>query len=248
MRMAVRARALVLGAAVVVPGAAWAQTVDDIVARHVAARGGAEKLEAIRTLKITRTVATAFSDIKVVIYRKRPALFRAEQQSTAPGAPLTVRVINQDGAWDPGPGGKIVAREDRLAAETRDLDADFDGLLVNWSAKGHTVTFEGREQVGGREALKLQVRLRSGLIRTVYLDAETYLDRRHSGVLNLPGGRQFDVTIDFDNWREVEGVKFPFDVTEERTGKEPVQSFVIYTERIEANVPIDDGLFAAPKG
>ncbi len=65
-------------------------------------------------------------------------------------------------------------------------------------------------------------------------------------MLNLPGGRQFDVTIDFDNWRDVEGVKFPFDITEERTGKEPVVTLVTYTEKIELNVPMDDALFAPP--
>jgi hypothetical protein len=41
-------------------------------------------------------------------------------------------------------------------------------------------------------------------------------------------------------------VKFPFDVTEERTGKEPVVTLVTYTDRIELNVPMDDGLFAMP--
>ena len=68
----------------------------------------------------------------------------------------------------------------------------------------------------------------------------------HTGVLNLPNGRRFDITIDFDNWRDVDGVKFPFDIMEERTGKEPVVTLVTYTDKIELNVPMDDGLFAAP--
>ena len=67
-----------------------------------------------------------------------------------------------------------------------------------------------------------------------------------SSVLNLPNGRRFDITINYDNWRDVDGVKFPFDIIEERTGKEPVVTLVTYTERIEVNVPMDDGLFAVP--
>jgi hypothetical protein len=243
-----RSCADVVAGCICLPLLASAQTVDEIVARHIAARGGREKIEAIQTLKITRTVATAFSDIKVVIYKKRPQLYRAEQQSTAPGAPRSVRGVNADAAWDPGPGGKIVMRPAELAAETRDVDGDFDGWLVGWREKGHQVTLAGRESVAGRDAFKLAVTLKSGATRTVYLDARTYLDRRHTGVLNLPGGRQFDVTIDFDNWRDVNGVMFPFDITEERTGKEPVQSLVTYTEKIEANIPLDDALFAMPKG
>jgi hypothetical protein len=226
------------------PGAA--QTVDEVVARHVAARGGMDKLQAIQTLKITRTVATGLgSTIKVIIYKKRPQLFRAEQGPAQPGATMTPRGINADAAWDTQQ-EKIVIRPAQAAAETRDLDADFDGLLVDWKAKGHIVVLDGRVPMPGGDAYKLTVTLKSGLVRTVYLDAKTYLDRRHTGVLNLPGGRQFDVTIDFANWRDVDGVKFPFDITEERTGKEPVVSLVIYTENIEVNVPIDDTLFATP--
>jgi hypothetical protein len=230
------------------PVAAPAQSVDEIVEKHVAARGGKERLAAIETLTFTRTIATAFSDFKVVVYKKRPQFFRVEQRSTAPGAPVSVRVVSPDGAWDPAPGGKIAARPAPLAAEALDLDADFDGWLVDWKQKGYSVTLAGREAIAGRDTYKLAVTLKSGLARTVFLDAETYLDRRHTGVLNLPGGRQFDVTIDFSNWRDVNGVKFPFDITEERTGKEPVQSLVTYTEAIEMNVPVDDRLFAPPKG
>jgi hypothetical protein len=235
--------AAALAVAMAVPVLAAAQTVDEIVSRHVAARGGYERLQAIKTIRLTRTIATPFSTIDVVVYKKRPQLFRAEQ--TAPGAPTVPRGINPEAVWDVQQ-GKVVIRADAAAAEAREFDADFDGLLVDWKQKGHTVTSEGREKLPGGEALKLKVTTKSGAIRTIYLDAVTFLDRRHVGSLNLPGGRRFDVVTDFSNWREVEGVKFPFDIEEERTGREPVQSFVIYTKQIEVNVPMDDSLFAPP--
>jgi hypothetical protein len=153
--------------------------------------------------------------------------------------------MNGDAVWDVVQ-GKPLPRQAQLAAEARDVEGDFDGWLVDWKVKGHSVTFTGVEASPGGDLLKLAVTLKSGLARTVYLDARTYLDRRHTGVLNLPNGRTFDVTIDYDNWRDVEGVKFPFDITEERISKEPVVTLVTYTEKIEVNVPMDDGLFAPP--
>jgi hypothetical protein len=228
------------------PALAAGQTVDEIVSRHVAARGGLDKLRAIQTIKMTRTVASGIgSTIRVVVDKKRPDLFRLEQGATTAGATLTPRGINADGAWDVLQ-GKPVARAATLSAEARDVEGDFDGILVDWKSKGHTVALEGRESFPGGEAYKFKVTLKSGLVRTIYLDAKTYLDRRHTGVLNLPGGRRFDVIIDFDNWKDVDGVKFPFDITEERTGKEPVVTLVTYTDKIELNVPMDDGLFAMP--
>jgi hypothetical protein len=224
----------------------FAQTVDEIVARHIAARGGKEKLAAIHTVKMTRTVASGIgTTLRVIVYKKRPNLFRLEQGPAQSNAPLIPRGINGEGVWDTVQ-GKIVPRDARLSAESRDVDGDFDGVLVDWKEKGHSVVLAGKETLPGGEALKLNVTLKSGLTRTIYLDARTYLERRHTGVLNLPGGRQFDVTIDFDNWRDVNGVKFPFDITEERTGKEPVVNLVTYTESIEVNVPMDDAMFAPP--
>ncbi len=235
-----------LAGLVAAPASAVAQTVDEIVARHIAARGGQDKLAAIQTVKLTRTVASGIgTTLRVIVYKKRPALMRVEQGPAQPGAAMTPRGINADAVWDMAQ-GKIVPRQPQLAAEAREVDGDFDGMLVGWREKGHSVAFAGRETLPGGETLKLTVTLKSGLVRTVYLDAKTFLDRRHTGVLNLPNGRRFDITIDFDNWRDVDGVKFPFDIMEERTGKEPVVTLVTYTDKIEINVPMDDGLFAAP--
>jgi hypothetical protein len=221
---------------------AAAQSVDDIVARHIEARGGHERLKAIETIKITRTVATPFTDLKVVVYKKRPHLFRLEQAPA--GQPMVPRAIGPDAAWD-AIRGKVVVRQPQAFAEARDLDGDFEGLLVNWKEKGHTVELEGRETLPGGEAYKLKVTTKSGAWGYLYLDAKTYLDRRH---VNLTPNRQAQVVVDFGGWREVGGVKFPFDITEERTSKAPVQTLVTYTEKIEINVPIDDALFATPKG
>lgn len=231
--------------AVLIPQPASAQTVDELVARHIDARGGYEKLKALQTIKVTRTVATPFSDVRVVIYRKRPQLYRVEQGPTQPGATLTPRGINAEAAWDTTQ-GTIVTRPEAAAAEARELEADFDGLLVDWKQKGHTVTFEGKETLPSGETYKLRVKTKSGAERSIYLDAKTYLERRQTGTLNLPGGRQFNIVLDFDNYRDVSGVKFPFDINEDRTGKEPSLSYVTYTEKIEVNVPLDDAFFATP--
>jgi hypothetical protein len=232
--------------AILMPSSSLAQNVDDIVARHIAARGGYEKLRSVQTIKITRTIAAQFNDIKVVLYKKRPQLFRAEQ--TPPRQPPTARGVNADAAWDTAQGGRITLRTAAAAAEARDLDADFDGLLVDWKAKGHIVTLEGKETLPGAETFKLKVTTKSGAVRYIYLDATTYLDRRHTGVLNLAADRQMDFVMDFGGWRSVDGVMFPFDIGEERTGREPSVSYAAYTEKIELNVPMDDALFATPVG
>ena len=220
-----------------------AQTVDELVANHVAARGGYDKLKAVQTIKITRTVATPFSNVKVVIFKKRPNLVRAEQ--TAPNQPMTPRGINAEGAWDVVQ-GKVVQRPAAAAAEMREIDGDFDGLLVDWKEKGHTVTLEGTETVTGADAHKLKVVTKSGGTRYVYLDAKTFLERRQTGVIILPPNRRENTTLDFSNYKAVDGIQFPFNIDEDRAGPQITQSFATYTEKIELNVPMEDALFAPP--
>jgi hypothetical protein len=220
-----------------------APSLENLVARHVEARGGYERLKAVQTIKISRTVVTPFNELDVVVYRKRPQLYRVEQ--TAPGQPTTSRGVTPEDVWDFA-GGRLTRRAPQAAAETRELDADFDGLLVDWKAKGHSVELAGREPLPGGDAWKLVVKTRSGATRVIYLDASTYLERRHTGSLSLPRDQRANLELDILGHREAGGVKFPSELQEERTGAGPVQTLVTYTKSIEVNVPIDDAIFAPP--
>jgi hypothetical protein len=226
-----------------IPSALAAQTVEDILAKHVQARGGYERIKAIQSVKITRTVVTQFSELEVVILKKRPDSFRVEQ--SAPGQPPVFRAVTPAAVWDLA-GGKLTNRSTLAATEARDLDGDFDGPLVDWKDKGHTLALAGREPLPGGDAFKIQLTTKNGVARTFYLDAATYLVRRITGVTNLPGDRKANVETDILAHKEAGGVKFPADIQEDRTGAGPVQTVVSYTKTIEVNVPIDDALFAPP--
>jgi len=235
--------AVMIVAALGIPSVLSAQSAEAILARHVQARGGDERIKAIQSVKITRTVVTQFSELEVVILKKRPQSFRVEQ--IVPGPPPVFRAVTPAAVWDLA-GGKLSNRSPQAAAEARDLDGDFDGPLVDWKGKGHTVALAGREVLPGGEAFKIQVTTKNGVARTFFIDAATYLVRRITGVTNLPGDRKANIETDILAHKEAGGVKFPADIQEDRTGAGPVQTTVSYTKAIEINVPIDDALFAPP--
>lgn len=231
--------------------AASAQTVDELVARHIAARGGADKLKAIETMKITRTIATPFTSVQVMLFKKRPNLLRIEQTAKGQTTP-SIRGLNAEAAWDIAE-GKVVVRPEVIAIEGREIDGDFDGLLVDWKAKGHTVTYEGKATVGLADAYKLKVTTKGGTVREVYLDASTFLEAQVVGRVRLPAldpktkeHRFYTTTIVYSDYRDVNGVKIPFSIDEERVEGPITQSFAIYTDKVEVNVPMDDSLFAPP--
>jgi hypothetical protein len=221
---------------------AVAQTADEIVQKYVDARGGLARLKAISSMRIVRTFGTFGANIPVTITRKRGGLYRSDQ--ALPGRPAVARGLDAGGAWE-SVDGKVTKRPADQEAELRELDGDFDGFLVDYRAKGHRVAYDGRARIGGVDTHKLTVTLKSGAVRVVYLDAATYLERRQEGTITLPAGK-VPVILTFGDWRDVEGVKFPFAIDEERNSFPP-QTFAIYTERIELNPPVDDGIFAMPR-
>jgi hypothetical protein len=192
-------------------------------------------------MRHTRIVGTPFSNVRVVMLRQRPGLLRIEQ--TPPGRPTTARIVTTAGAWDETPQG-WTARSAEAAAESRDLDADFDGFLVGYKEKGHRAEYAGLEKVGGKPAHHLIVTLKSGAERHVYLDPDTLLERRYSGLYRLPTNETVPFIVDFSDWRDVAGVKFPFAMDEDREAMG--QTYAVYVESIDVNVPIDPAIFAPP--
>ena len=185
MRILTASTAAIAAAADAPGGTASAQSVDEIVAKHIAARGGYDKIKAIQSMKITRTVATPFTSVKVVVFKKRSALVRFER--TPAGQTTTnARGIDADRPGIPGPEA-ISPPAPPSRPEAREIDADFDGLLVDWKEKGHTVTLEGKEQMTGWEGYKLKVTTTSGVDPgDLHRHDATYLDRRHTGTVTLP--------------------------------------------------------------
>ena len=88
MRTSTRVATCALLSLLLMPAWSTGQSLDDIVSKHIAARGGRDKLAAIQTVKMTRTVASGIgTTLRVIIFKKRPNLLRVEQGPAQPGAP-----------------------------------------------------------------------------------------------------------------------------------------------------------------
>ena len=123
---------------------ASAQTVDDIVARNLAAKGGADKLKAVQTMRLTGTISARGMTAPFTISSKRPNL--ARQETEIQGMPM-VRGFDGTTPWmmSSGQVREITGPE---AQATRD-QADFDSPLVDFRAKLHA---PGLDDVGDRSS------------------------------------------------------------------------------------------------
>jgi hypothetical protein len=226
-----------------VPAIAGAQTVDEIVAKHLAARGGAERIAAIESLRMTAK-ARAEGGREAVVVRevKRPDRIRLE--FTAQGVTGVYaydgargwRVSPFDGELEPGP---MPPESTRSAVEWSDIG----GPLVDWKAKGHRVELAGRESLEGHEAWKLKVTLKSGDVRYLYLDVRSFLHVRTEATRKV-AGHPVETETTFGDYKETAGVLFPHTVEIGIKGRP--SRLRILVETIEVNPVLDDARFRMP--
>ena len=227
-------------------GAAHAVSVDELVAKNVAARGGADKIAAIKTLKMSGHLrfTGGFGSVELgfVQYKKAPDSLRTE---------ATVQGLTQVQAWDgkeawqisPFQGRKDPERLSADDAKPLADDASISGSLVDYKAKGSTVEYLGTEDVDGTDAHKLKVTLKTGDTEYVYLDPDSYLEIRVVGTRKLRGTESIDVS-DFGDYEQIDGVYFPFSTsTHSKDGGGDQQ---ITIDKAEANAPVEDSEFAFP--
>ncbi|HEY6194812.1 MAG TPA: outer membrane lipoprotein-sorting protein [Candidatus Eisenbacteria bacterium] len=220
-----------------------AQTVDEILAKHYDAMGGLEKLKALNTMRITGSMSMGQgTEAPIVVERKRPGKRRVE--FTVQGM-TGIQAFDGEKAWSFMP---FMGKKDPEVSSDEDNkneldDADFDGGLVDWKAKGHTVELVGKESVDGADAYKLKLTKKSGKVEYHYLDAETYLLVKEEGTVKRRG-TEMEGEYTFSDYKDVQGYMLPFATEQGVKGMPQRQKMTI--SKIELNVPIDDSRFALP--
>jgi outer membrane lipoprotein-sorting protein len=230
-------------AGALVAAAARAQTAEDLVARNVAARGGLEKIHAVKSMRLTGTMSIGDEKMPAVLELKRPDKMRWE--FTVDGQ---VQVEGYDGktGWTQTSTGGREDVEPMSAEEQKDiaLQADMDGPFVDYKAKGNQIELLGKDRVGDREAWKLRVTLKNGEKRDVYLDADTFLQVK-SVLRREVDGQEVEITSMIGDYRDVGGLMLPHSFEASAPGSPGKQ--LLRFDRIELDVPLDDARFEMPK-
>ncbi|MFZ1137035.1 MAG: hypothetical protein WAN69_18950 [Candidatus Korobacteraceae bacterium] len=238
-------RWLVLAVAVLCLSAlAFSQTADELVNKNIEAKGGLDKIKAVKTLRITgRAEQSDNPPVGVIIEHERPDEIR--QDIIVAGMTMVQAYDGKEG-WMIQPfGGK---KDPQLMGEDdlRDLtvDADIDGPLVDYKAKGNTVEYLGHSMVDGDDALRLKVTLKNGDVLYYDLDPDSYLEIRREAQEYIRGSVKESVT-EYGSYKAVDGVMYPFSMAI-WPKNDPTQTATVTIDKVEVNVPLQESQFAVP--
>jgi outer membrane lipoprotein-sorting protein len=222
---------------------ASAQTVDEVIAKNLEARGGVDKIKAVKSMRMTgkMTVGPGI-EVPVTLEIKKPGSVRLEmvfQGNTG------IQAYDGKTGWGVSPMSASKAAEPMSAEDTRDMEeqADLDGSLVDWKAKGHAVELMGKEKVEGSDAFKLKLTLKNGEMRYVYIDADSHLELKTEAKRTVRGS-EMEIESFLSDYKEVGGLLVPHTITQGAKGRPERQ--VISVSKVELDVPIEDARFQMP--
>jgi hypothetical protein len=262
-----------------------ALTATQIVDRNVAARGGLQAWRAVKTISLAGKLgaggnqrATLQTDEQVALARRKggaPAMpSRPAQEAQLPflmelERPRKMRFELQFAGqtaiqvYDGAHGWKLRPYLNRRVIELFTDDelkvsaaqADLDGPLVDYAAKGTRVELAGTDKVEGHDTYKIKMTIQSGQVLHVWIDAQTFLEAKIEGQPRRMDGTDHPTEVYFRDYRPVEGLQIPFvletrvlPVTKTATGLRdvPVPPERISIEKVVLNPRFDEALFAKP--
>jgi len=219
-------------------GLVSAETLEEILAKNLEVRGGEDAILAVESARMTGTMRMGGSAAGAIeapfrIEFKRPDMVRLE--FTMQGImPFLGKTEPEEMA------------EDQLK-EIKD-QADFDGVLVNYEEKGHTVELLGTEEVDGTPAHKLRITKANGDVVDLFLDQEYYIEFKADTKREVQGSEveiSTEISTVFGDYKEVDGLLLAHSMEVSFPGNPAGQVITINT--IELNVEIDDDRFVMPE-
>jgi len=232
---------LAVGVCFALPAAA--QTVDEIIAKSIEARGGEAKLRAVKSMRFTGKFEVGPGmEAPTTLLLKRPGMVRLEfslQGMTA------IQAYDGKDGWDVMPFQGKKDPEPMAADDVKQMEdqADMDGPLMDYKAKGNTVEYLGKEKAEGSDAYKLKVTKKNGNVETTYIDADTGLEVKTVAKIKIRGN-ETEVETTYSDFRTVEGLTLPFAFEQGVVGSPQKQKFTI--EKVEVNPDLSDAQFHMP--
>ena len=219
-----------------------AQTVDEVIAKNIQARGGLEKLKAVKSLRTTVKFSDGSFRADLRQENKRPGKVREE---------FIVQGMAQIQAYDGKTGWQISpfsGRRDPDLLSQDDMkslivDGDIDGPLVDYKEKGHKAELVGHDSMEGTDCFKIKLSMKNGDVRYYYLDTDSYLELKVEVQTTIRGALQ-ESELYYGDYEQVNGIYYPLAVEQAQKGSSSRQQFSV--EKIEQNVDLDDSLFAMP--
>lgn len=234
--------------AIVIP--LQAQTADEIINNYFENIGGLEKLQTVKGVKMVAKVNQQGMEIPLEILQMSDG--RQMTSINFQGKEIKQGVFDGETLWSHN--FMTMKAEKSTAEETANfkLNAnDFPDSFVDYKEKGYTIELLGKETIDGAETFKIKLVKEPVTIdgnqeedvSFYFFDTENFVPIAIQTEIKSGQGKGMTSEVTMSDYQEVEGLYFPFSMTQGVKGQ-PGAPLTI--ESIELNPTVDAAAFAFP--
>jgi hypothetical protein len=215
--------------------AVQAQTVDEIINKHIDAIGGKAKLDQVKSLYVESTVQVMGNDAPSTLTILNGKGFRMESEFNGQ---KMVQVFTDKNGWAVNP---MAGSSDPQAMPDDQYKAGRDGIeiggpLYDYAAKGNKVELLGKED----SAYKIKETNKDNVVTTFYIDPTTYYIKKAVQTGSMMG-QEMEITRTYSNVQKTDfGIMYPYTVDISYGGQFNITSTV---KKIQVNKDVDPKIF-----
>lgn len=224
--------------------AAATDPLTDLARIHVEAIGGRQRIERLSALRATGHVTSGGKRVRFTLTAARPNRVRIETELG--GRTLVQATDGKEPPWEFDTGSwppRYQPMKDSVA-KTFIADAEFDDPLVAGEKRGYTFEPAGEIQANGKALRRVLVTRNLTETFSVLVDPDTYLMVARIEQRTSTAGRQLHIFTRYEDFRPVEGVLLPHEITVLMDGRITQQTKI---DQITANPKLTDDTFTRSK-
>ena len=204
-------------------------TAKDVIDKYIQARGGAKKMKKIKHITTKATAGVQGMELNVSMYQQTPDKFMMEMSMN--NTPVMKQLYDGEHGYIRSMMGEMEVKGDTLT-QMKEQALLFPAM--HFDEPGYKLELSGTEEIDGQETYIVDITTPGNLQITDYFSASTGLLIRT--VTHING---MDQASDLSEYREVNGVKFPF----KRETKMGPQTVTITVTELDTKSKIKDEVF-----
>ena len=218
--------------------ASYAQTAEEIIAKHVEAIGGTDAWRKVTSLRQEGTMQVQGAEVtvaRIVLHQK------GTRQDISFGGMNGYNILTTTAGWNFMPFQGQTEPEPLTEEDVKEGQSDLDAQdeLIDYKEKGTTVELVGKDDVDGTECFKLLVTFKSGKTETLFIDPKSYYIIRQVAKQKA-NGQEMDVITNFSNYQKLpEGIIVAMSIG--------LPFGELNITKTEVNVPVDEAIFKPSK-
>jgi len=215
-----------------------AQSVDDIVSKHIDALGGKTVLNSIKSVYVESTVEIMGNEAPSTTYILNGKGYKNELDFN--GTKI-IQCVTDKGGWAINPmAGSTTAQAipaDQL--KSYQLQLSVGGPLMDYAAKGYKAELIGKDSV----AYKVRLTTPDGIDITYFIDMKTYLIDKAMNKVSM-AGQSIETTAVFSDYKKTDA---GYTMAYSQQVILPQVTLNIINKKVEMNKDIDPAIFEMPK-